>query len=256
MEDETSRAADAPIVLVSLNPPSHGSPRSVSPVSPSPTRDLKGVSLFQAISRRLRNSQRCHDEEEDDNVSQSTDSEDRSSGSAGGTTSWSKKYLGGKKGRCLHRSASFAGSVADLRHLHSSGSSGGSSSGSDTSSGHLPSHNAPLSPSSRPFQRSLFKEVFQSFTRSTRSHSANCASPNSSNTSISGRVSDVSVSGGQKKKKKSILRAPVTYTYVRGLSGLPTQRVPRGYQCVYVPSVVCRGSSKFGTQHHLPGLNR
>jgi hypothetical protein len=91
-------------------------------------------------------------------------------------------------------------------------------------------------------------------TRSSRSHSANCASRNSANTEKSKRVSETSVSGG--KKKKSILRAPVSYTYVRGLSGLPTQRVPRGYHCVYPPSVVCCGSSKFGTQHYLPGLNR
>lgn len=33
---------------------------------------------------------------------------------------------------------------------------------------------------------------------------------------------------------KRILRPPVTYTYVRGLSGLPTQRVPR--RAVYCPS--------------------
>ncbi|XP_012271498.1 uncharacterized protein LOC105694933 [Orussus abietinus] len=32
---------------------------------------------------------------------------------------------------------------------------------------------------------------------------------------------------GKKHAKKSILRSPVSYTYVRGLSGLPTQRVPR-----------------------------
>ncbi|XP_048514541.1 uncharacterized protein LOC105689633 [Athalia rosae] len=30
-----------------------------------------------------------------------------------------------------------------------------------------------------------------------------------------------------KKSQKSILRSPVSYTYVRGLSGLPTHRVPR-----------------------------
>ncbi|XP_046736066.1 uncharacterized protein LOC124405308 [Diprion similis] len=30
-----------------------------------------------------------------------------------------------------------------------------------------------------------------------------------------------------KKSPKSILRSPVSYTYVRGLSGLPTHRVPR-----------------------------
>uniref|UniRef100_A0A6V7K5X0 DUF4797 domain-containing protein n=1 Tax=Bracon brevicornis TaxID=1563983 RepID=A0A6V7K5X0_9HYME len=33
----------------------------------------------------------------------------------------------------------------------------------------------------------------------------------------------------KKKNPKRILRDPVTYTYVKGLSGLPTQRVPRGH---------------------------
>jgi hypothetical protein len=65
----------------------------------------------------------------------------------------------------------------------------------------------------------------------------------------------VSDSDGKKVKDRSILRAPVSYTYVRGLSGLPTQRVPRGCTCAYLPSVVCCGPSKFGTQQ-LPGLNR
>lgn len=33
-----------------------------------------------------------------------------------------------------------------------------------------------------------------------------------------------------KKPVKKILRSPVTYTYVKGMSGLPTQRIPRHHQ--------------------------
>lgn len=35
----------------------------------------------------------------------------------------------------------------------------------------------------------------------------------------------------KQQQPKRILRPPVTYTYVRGLSGLPTQRVPRHTVC-------------------------
>ncbi|KOB76064.1 Uncharacterized protein OBRU01_06571 [Operophtera brumata] len=35
----------------------------------------------------------------------------------------------------------------------------------------------------------------------------------------------------KQQQPKRILRSPVTYTYVRGLSGLPTQRVPRHTVC-------------------------
>lgn len=43
---------------------------------------------------------------------------------------------------------------------------------------------------------------------------------------ISNRM-DTAEKKHSKKSPKRILRAPVSYTYVRGLSGLPTQRVPR-----------------------------
>jgi hypothetical protein len=115
----------------------------------------------------------------------------------------------------------------------------------------LPSHNTP-SPSSILRQRSSFKKVFQSLTISSRSRSVSGVTTNSPSVHTSRRVSE---SDGKKGRDRSILRAPVTYTYVRGLSGLPTQRVPRGYPCVYLPSVVCCGPSKFGTQQ-FPGLNR
>ncbi|XP_014209373.1 uncharacterized protein LOC106640025 [Copidosoma floridanum] len=55
----------------------------------------------------------------------------------------------------------------------------------------------------------------------------------SSRTSIAASTSSNSSNGstntntGNKKKPQNILRRPVAYTYAKGLSGLPTQRVPR-----------------------------
>lgn len=54
--------------------------------------------------------------------------------------------------------------------------------------------------------------------------------------SLSSRSQSCSPSDRQRQPKKQqqpkrILRPPVTYTYVRGLSGLPTQRVPRHMVC-------------------------
>lgn len=252
MPDETSSAAVTSVAIVTLNPRSLDSPRSVSPVTPSPTRDFKGLNLFRAIGRRLGRHRIRDDNDVDDDVSQSsTDSEERSIESRGRKVSRSKKTSGGKKGSFLHRSASCNGSTSGLLHLHSTGSSAGSSSGSDISSGRLPRHNTP-SPSSSLRQRSPFKKVFQSLTKGSRSRSVSGVTTNSPTADTSSRVSE---SHGKKVKDRSILRAPVTYTYVRGLSGLPTQRVPIGYSCVCLPPVVCCGPSKYGTQH-LPGLNR
>ncbi|CAG9770694.1 unnamed protein product [Ceutorhynchus assimilis] len=49
----------------------------------------------------------------------------------------------------------------------------------------------------------------------------------------------------EKKVPKSILRHPTTYTYVKGLSGLPTQRIPRSYT-----------SNCSCSMHYLRSLNR
>jgi hypothetical protein len=89
-------------------------------------------------------------------------------------------------------------------------------------------------------------------TKISKSLGVSGVTTNSPSVDTSRRVSE---RDGKEVRDRSILRAPVTYTYVRGLSGLPTQRVPRGYPCVYLPSVVCCGSSKFGIQR-LPALNR
>jgi hypothetical protein len=77
--------------------------------------------------------------------------------------------------------------------------------------------------------------------RNSRSHSASRASSNVSNTDAR-RVSDASGSNAE-KRSRSILRAPASYTYVRGLSGLPTHRVRGRCPCVYLPPVVCCNSN-------------
>lgn len=56
------------------------------------------------------------------------------------------------------------------------------------------------------------------------------------NLSLTSRSQSCSPTERQRQPKKQtqpkrILRPPVTYTYVRGLSGLPTQRVPRHTVC-------------------------
>ncbi|XP_023705734.1 putative protein TPRXL [Cryptotermes secundus] len=251
MPDEISSSAVTSVTLVTLSPSSRDSRRSVSPLSPSQTRDLRALNLFRAIGRRLGRRRIRHDNDDDDDVSQSsTDSEDRSIESTGGKINRSKKTSGGKKGSFLHRSASCNGYTSGLLHLHSTGSSAGSSSGSDISSGHSTNNNT-SSPSSSLRQRSSFKNVFQSLTKISRSPSVSGVTTNSPSVDTSRRAHE---SDRKKVRDRSILRAPVTYTYVRGLSGLPTQRVPRGYPCVYLPSVVCCGTSKYGTQQ--PGLGQ
>lgn len=243
MDDEVSCTSSAPVVLVTVNPSSLGSPRSVSPTTPSSPRGLRGMKLVTAIGRRLGRSRRLRvdPEEDDDDASRSsTDSCDRSSGSAGGGFGRSKKCSGSKRDGFLQRRSSCSGSDTGLLYIHCTGSSGSSSSssssGSDTSSGHVTGRNSP-SPTSRLQNAFSFKRVFRSLTRNSRSHSASRASSNVSNTD-NRRVSDASGSDAG-KKNRSILRAPASYTYVRGLSGLPTHRVRGRCPCVYLPPVVC-----------------
>lgn len=241
MDDEVSCTSSAPVVLVTVNPPSLGSPRSVSPITPSPARGLRGITLVTAIGRRLGRSRRLRVnpvEDDDDASRSSTDSCDRSSGSASGGFGRSKKCYGNKRDSFLQRRSSCTGSDSGLHYLHCTGSGGSSSSssGSDTSSGHVPDHNS-LSSSSGLQNGFSFKRVFRSLTRNSRSHSASRASSNVSNTDTR-RVSDASGSNAE-KRSRSILRAPSAYTYVRGMSGLPTHRVRGRCPCVYLPPVVC-----------------
>ncbi|XP_049957978.1 putative lysozyme-like protein [Schistocerca serialis cubense] len=263
----------APLLLLSA-----GRPRSVSPVSPThELTDLRGARLFRAIGRRLgryRQRRQQHqtaaqqkkarlEGETDEDSSSSTDSDSRSSSS--GACSGSGSGSSGK-------GDSAAGS-----------SSGASGSGSDDSGVGLSPRTTGPPNAGDACGRSgahAFRKVFQSLSINARSHSASCASSSSSPatpTGHAGRSSRLSVAaaaaaalsssssggrngsgGSNKKSPKRILRSPVAYTYVRGLSGLPTQRVPRDYPCVLLPQPPCCSGKYPTAPRHFAGhgLNR
>ncbi|KAK5642227.1 hypothetical protein RI129_008394 [Pyrocoelia pectoralis] len=157
--------------------------RSISPYSTSPSREIRGLKLFRAISRKLARKSRedLNSAEDGDSGSCSTDS---SSSTSAGHCRKSRKTINSqfRSPQRTSGSSSDAGSGIQLiKHRHSS-----------------------------PVE--TYRRAFQNLMISSRSQSC-------SNSKDSKRK--------QKKSPKKILRSPVSYTYVKGLSGLPTQRVPR-----------------------------
>lgn len=189
------KMVDEPRVMF-MDIPSSKTPRSVSPMSPSPGRD-RSVGFFDLLTRRF--GRRSHDDicyehhGEEDSRSSSTDS----CSSTSGRLSVSKKNR--------HNS--------NLELTCSSDSSSNNS--ADTSNTESRSHRR---------STSSLRRAFQSISISSRSLS--CSSTTQSKESTK-----------QKKAKKTpppkrtILRQPVSYTYLKGMSGLPTQRVPRSSVC-------------------------
>ncbi|XP_037907039.1 uncharacterized protein LOC119649112 [Hermetia illucens] len=167
--------------------------RSISPLTPSPRME-RNIGFFHALSRRF--GRQSHDElnynGEEDSRSSSTDS---CSSTAGGHIQSNRKDV--------HNS-----------NLELSCSS------SDTSSNAGDVEKTSVS-TSRLHRRSTssIRRALQNFSISTRSLS--CSSTplkESSQKSL-------------KKQPQKILRQPVSYTYLKGMSGLPTQRVPRTSVC-------------------------
>lgn len=179
--------------------------RSISPLTPSPLREMRGIRLFRAISRKLarRSADDLNFADDPDGRSSSTDS----SSSNSITRSSRTKKEGGSEDSGF-RSVS-------PHHMSSSSSEAGS----DIQV--RPRHHHSTSAES-------IRKVFKSLNLNTRSQSC-------SNNKEKRKT--------KKPAPKRILRQPVTYTYVKGLSGLPTQRVPR-----YSP---CCCSMRYAT-----GLNR
>lgn len=172
--------------------------RSVSPMSPSPGRD-RSVGFFDLISRRF--GRRSHDDicyenhGEEDSRSSSTDS-------------------------CSSTSDRLAISTKNTKNRHNSNlelscsSDSSSSNSADTSNTESRSHRR---------STSSLRRAFQNISLSSRSLS--CSS-----------TTQIKESSKQKKTKKTpppkrILRQPISYTYLKGMSGLPTQRVPRSSVC-------------------------
>ncbi|KAJ3661807.1 hypothetical protein Zmor_006189 [Zophobas morio] len=180
--------------------------RSISPMTPSPSREIRGIRLFRAISKRI--ARRSH---EDLN---SADTDSRSSSSDSSSSAKKEEHLSADSG---FRSVS-------PNHMSSSSSDAGS----DTQV--RPRHHHSTSADS-------IRKVFQNLNLNARSQSCNNSKEAKRKTS-------------KKSTPKRILRSPVTYTYVKGLSGLPTQRIPKHQARMYMHNP-CGCSMQY-----MAGLNR
>ncbi|CAG9819330.1 unnamed protein product [Phaedon cochleariae] len=200
------------LVLTSIPPDS----RSTSPMTmnPSPCREIRGIRLFRAISRKLSRRSEVDGSYPVDSDCRSSSADSNSDSSSSGRSSRLKK--GSSSGDSGFRSVS--------PNQMSSSSSSSSVSGSDNQQ--RPRHHHSTSAES-------IRKVFQSLNLNVRSRS--CTNTKEKRKNV-------------KPAPKRILRQPMTYTYVKGLSGLPTQRIPRTRQML--------NPCGCGMQYNMPGLNR
>lgn len=192
--------------------PSSNSNRSISPMSPSPYRE-RSLGFFDILTRRF--ARRSHDDicyqhhdGEEDSRSSSTDS--CSSTSDGRLTIDSKDSGSNRRNH---------NSNLEISCSSDSGSSNSSGETSTTSNDHRRS-------------TSSIRRALERFSLSSRSLSCSSTLP----ALLYNKNGDVASATKQKKTKKTpapkrILRQPVSYTYLKGMSGLPTQRVPRSSVC-------------------------
>lgn len=185
--------------------------RSVSPLSASPPRE-RTHGFFDVLTRRF--GRRSHDDicythhGEEDSRSSSTDS---CSSSSGGHTSNSansnRNYTSNLEISCSSDSSSSSNSREEAVHTTA------------TARNHRRS-------------TSSLRRALQSLSISSRSLSC-------SSTLNQARESSADNTPAKAKKTKKpvapkrILRQPIAYTYLKGMSGLPTQRVPRSSVCCH-----------------------
>lgn len=184
--------------------------RSVSPLSASPPRE-RTHGFFDVLTRRF--GRRSHDDicyqhhGEEDSRSSSTDSCSSSSGgNLSNSASSNRNYTSNLEISCSSDSSSSSNSREEAVHT---------------------------SAASRAHRRSTssLRRALQSFSISSRSLSCS---------STLNQAKDSSTDSPAKTKKtkktvapKRILRQPVAYAYLKGMSGLPTQRVPRSSVCCH-----------------------
>ncbi|XP_049293971.1 uncharacterized protein LOC125769339 [Anopheles funestus] len=92
--------------------------------------------------------------------------------------------------------------------------------------------NAPMRSRSLSCSNSSVNNLLHMKGRESRAESkCSLFSTNSANNGTSGNGGERISKESSKPPPKKILRRPVSYTYLRGISGLPTQRVPRSSIC-------------------------
>lgn len=186
--------------------------RSASPLSPVAQQRGKHSSLFDLLSRRF--GRRSHDElffhhNEEDTCSSSTESYSSASG----------QMAQGEHGEKSADNCSY-------EFNQTSGSNCSSDSGRESTNN---ANNTPLKLQRQGRPSSKLRRAMQNLTISTRSLSCS-STPNKDQ--IKPKVK-ISKKDSPSPAKKRILRQPVSYVYLKGVSGLPTQRVPRSSVCCY-----------------------
>ncbi|KAI4470243.1 hypothetical protein MML48_1g16121 [Holotrichia oblita] len=207
--------SEGAMIFMSIGSPEKRSISPISPITPSPSRGIKGIRLFRAISKKLaRRSQ--EDLGEDDNRSSSTDS-------CSSTTISRCSRSRNLKQRLMSSEDSGFTSISPHHLSNSSVSDTGSS--------------LQVACQHRHSSADSIRRVFQNLTINGRSKS--CSNNNSKEKKKS-----------KKNPPKRILRPPVRYIYMKGWSGLPTQRIPITISRSYVNNP-CGYS-----MHYMTGLNR
>lgn len=193
------------LIIMSLSPDSRStSPSSSTIMTPSPSRgEIRGIRLFRAISRKLARRSR-----DDLNYTIDNDGDSRSSSSDSCSSTSVGRCSRTKKDTTQSADSGFR-SISP-NHMSSSSSEAGSDIHPSSTIRHHRHHHSTSAESIR--------KVFQNLSLNTGSRSQSCSS---SSKEAKRKTSKI------KAQPKRILRAPVTYTYVKGLSGLPTQRIPK-----------------------------
>lgn len=187
---------------------------SVSPILPSLYRD-KNTGFFDMLGRRF--GRRSHDEL----FFSQTGEEDMRSSSTESCSSTSVQF--GTRNDELKKMCSRISSNKQPHYVQNCicefvqncESNSLSDSGSDSIENRIPAHRRSTSP----------RRTILNSSASTRSLS--CSS--------TGKDPKLKKNKKNSPQPKCILRQPITYTYLKGMSGLPTQRVPKSSVCCQYP---------------------
>lgn len=215
---ESELKMDEPRVIF-IDIPTMNKPRSVSPISPSIDRE-KNTGFFDMLSRRF--GRRSHDElyfsqnGEEDTRSSSTESCSSTSvqlaaRNDGLTKSHNQTNTSSNKQRQYEQNC-----ACEFGQSYESTSDSSSDSVEHATSNGLHAHRR---------STSSLRNAMQNLTISTRSLS--CGS--------TGKDQKIKKPKKTPPQPKCILRQPISYTYLKGMSGLPTQRVPKSSVCCQHP---------------------
>lgn len=187
-------------------------PTSKTPSTPSPCRERR-IGFFDLITRRFgrrsHDDLNCYQNHHGDEDSRSSSTDSCSSTSDRLTITTTKTHCSNLEISCSSDSSS-------------NSSSSNNSSGNDNNQNSARRHHRRST--------SSLRKALQSLSISPRSLSC-------SGGDLDNNVKESSTKQQKKIKKqqapKRILRQPVTYTYLKGISGLPTQRVPKSSVCCH-----------------------